>query len=210
LLPIPPERITQSVALVLTCAILWALLVLRLEPPPPPASDPGVQVSLAEAPPTPAPQPQPEKPKPRVVPVRHAAAAPAPDPMPVQAPPADSPDEPVIATSEPEEAPPPPPSHASIEAAYLAALKKNIQDRTHPPDTAAYRFFRPTGEVLVFFFLDRSGAVSQVTMARSSGSHILDTQALFIVSSGHYPPFPEGAFPGETRHYFQVDVEFPK
>jgi hypothetical protein len=36
----------------------------------------------------------------------------------------------------------------------------------------------------------------------------LDAQALNIVQSGHYPPIPERAFPGEPRHVFVVTIEF--
>jgi periplasmic protein TonB len=208
LLRIPPERITQTVALLLTAWLLWLLFTAPGAQREPPPGDPGVQVSLLEVPPAPAPKPEPDKPKPRVVKVLRAAApAAVPEPAPIVAPPADSPEEPVLAAAEPVEAPAPP-THASIEAAYAAALRQNIDARTTAPDTAQYRLLHPTGEVVVRFRLDRGGVLSEVALERTSGSHILDSQALAIVSSGRYPPFPEAAYPGEARHVFRVTIEF--
>jgi TonB family protein len=76
------------------------------------------------------------------------------------------------------------------------------------PDTVAYRLLRPSGSARIRFILDRIGSPGEVAVARTSGSGILDAQALKIVSSGHYPPFPDDAYPGETRHTFIVTIEF--
>jgi protein TonB len=134
------------------------------------------------------------------------------EPEPVLPMPADpdppAPDAPVIAADVPAEPAPAAPSHARVEAAYMAALRENINARTAVPDSAEYRLLKPHGEALVRFFLDRSGMPGQVALQRTSGSHILDAQALHIVSSGRYPPFPESAFPGEAGHSFAVHVEF--
>jgi protein TonB len=206
---IPPERITQGVALLSTVVILWLLFAVHSAEVPQPARDPGVQLSVLEQPPAPAPKVEPEKPKPRIVPVRrpHAPAA-TPDvtPAPSVAPPADSPDEPIVAAVEPFE-PAPPPSHTSIEAAYQLALRQNIDARKELPDTAQNRLLRPHGEAVVRFTLDRGGNVSGVALVRTSGSRIVDEHALHVVSSGHYPPFPEGAYPSELHHFFMVTIE---
>jgi protein TonB len=206
---IPPERITQGVALVSTVVILWLLFAGRSAELLHPARDPGVQLSVLEQPPAPAPKVEPEKPKPRIVPVRrpHVPVV-IPDvmPTPIVAPPAESPDEPVVAAVEPSEAAPPS-SHASIEAAYQAALRQNIDARKELPDTAQNRLLRPHGEAVVRFTLDRGGNVSGVALVRTSRSNIVDEHALHVVSSGHYPPFPEGAFPGELHHAFMVTIE---
>ena len=58
------------------------------------------------------------------------------------------------------------------------------------------------------FVVTRSGEVKSVTLLRSSGSGILDEEALEIVSSGHYPSMPEQAYLGEARHTFVVTIEF--
>jgi TonB family protein len=97
---------------------------------------------------------------------------------------------------------------ASIEAAYGAALRANIDARTHPPDSVEYRLLRPSGAARVRFLLDRSGNPSEVAIAHTSGSRLLDEQAVRIVSSGHYPPFPEAAWRGQVRHFFIVTIEF--
>jgi TonB family protein len=99
-------------------------------------------------------------------------------------------------------------SHASIESAYAAALRQNVDERTAAPNTAEYRLLKPSGAAQVRFVLDRAGEPRGVSIARTSGSRILDHQALDIVASGRYPPFPETAFPGETQHAFIVTIEF--
>lgn len=208
---ISPEHITQAAAAVLTALILWQLFAAPGPPPrQPPLTDPGVRLSLEEAPTPPAPQPEPPKPKPRTLPVQHHPMQPEPEPLipvPVDPDPP-APDAPVIAADVPAVPAPAGPSHASVEAAYMAALRENINARTALPDTAEYRLLKPQGEALVRFLLDRNGTPGQVALQRTSGSHILDAQALHIVSSGRYPPFPEAAFPGEASHLFVVHVEF--
>jgi TonB family protein len=99
-------------------------------------------------------------------------------------------------------------SHASIEAAYAAALRENVDARTDVPNTPEYRLLKPSGAAQVCFTLDRGGNPTNVAVSRPSGSKILDVQALRIVASGHYPPFPDAAFPGEQRHIFVVTIEF--
>lgn len=196
-----------------TAAILWALYVERDKAElRPPANDPGIRISLLQEEPVPEPpKVEPERPKPRETPVKRPAAAPAPAPAPdLPAPVTTDPpaaDAPVIMAAEPP-APATPVSHASIEAAYAAALRQNIDARTAVPDTVAYRLLRPSGSARIRFVLDRLGSPSDVGVARTSGSGILDAQALKIVSSGHYPPFPGDAYPGETRHVFIITIEF--
>jgi periplasmic protein TonB len=208
---ISPELLTQTAAIVFTAAILWTLYTehdradLR-----PPANDPGIRISLLQEEPAPEPpKAEPERPKPRETTVKRAAAAPAPMPdLPAPAvtdPPAT--DAALAMAAEPP-APATPVSHASIEAAYAAALRQNIDARTAVPDSVAYRLLRPSGSARIRFVLDRIGSPGEVGIARTSGSGILDAQAVRIVSSGHYPPFPDDAYPGESRHVFIVTIEF--
>lgn len=208
---ISPEHITQTAAVLLTLGILWALVQHRAHRLEQPVSDPGVRISLEEPPAPAPPKVEPPTPKPRTTPVRLRAMVPAvtADALaPVMSYPVQAPaDVPVIAAAEPSDSAPPV-SRASVEAAYAAAVRQNIDARTTVPDTAEYRMLRPHGSVEVRFFLDRSGNPSAVALQRSSGSHILDAQALHIVSSGRYPPFPATAFTGEARHPFLVTIEF--
>lgn len=203
-------------AVALTGAILWTLQIennrvkLRAH-----AEGPGIELSLEQAPPTPEPPtPEPVRPQPHEKPVRRAVAQPAaamPDaPVPVVTnpdPTAEISDAPVIMAAEPAASPAGGASHA-IEAAYAAALRQNVDARTTVPTSAEYRLMKPSGETQIRFVLDRLGNASEVVVARSSGSHLLDRQALNIVATGRYPPFPEAAFPGETRHVFLVTIEF--
>ena len=99
-------------------------------------------------------------------------------------------------------------SAANIEAQYAAALRTNIDSRTTVPNSLEYRLFKPRGAARVSFTLERDGTADRAAVVHGSGSNILDRQALNIVQSGRYPPFPERAFPGEARHVFVVTIEF--
>jgi len=205
-----PEFVTQSMALAFTAAALFALHARG--PTPAPAvqmHDPGVMISLLEeAPAPPAPHVEPPKPVPHAAAARRPAPAPAAAPMTIAADPAPDADAPVMLPAE-AAAPPPPASHASVEAAYAAALRENVDARTEVPKSAEYRLLKPSGAPQVCFTLDRGGGnPSNVAVTHRSGSTILDAQALRIVAAGHYPPFPEAAFPGEQRHVFVVTIEF--
>jgi TonB family protein len=119
-----------------------------------------------------------------------------------------TPDAPAVVEAAEAAPAPAPVSDASIEAAYLAVLNADIHARTLPPDTPAYRLLSPTGSVRVRFVLDRTGSPTEVAVDRTSGSHILDTQGVHIVASGHYHPFPDGLYPGQKRHPFVITVNF--
>jgi outer membrane biosynthesis protein TonB len=205
-----PEFVTQSMALAFTAAALLALHARG--PAPAPAvqmHDPGVRISLLEeVPAPPAPHVEPPKPLPHAAAARRPAPAPVAAPMTIAADAAPQPDAPMMLPAE-AAAPPPAASHASVEAQYAAALRENVDARTEVPKTAEYRLLKPSGAPQVCFTLDRGGGNPRdVAVKHRSGSTILDTQALRIVAAGHYPPFPEAAFPGEQRHVFVVTIEF--
>jgi protein TonB len=162
----------------------------------------SLQAAQPEATPTPPPPRRTEK-RQRVL---KAAPAP-PEPLPVEelAAPADA------ALVAAPAAPPPGPATASkpdLESLYTAQLLADITRRNHPPDSAQYRLQHPHGEVQVRFVLLRSGEPRTVSVARSSGSAVLDQEAVRVVASGHYPPMPEKAFVGETQHTFLVTIEY--
>ncbi len=181
-------------------------------------NNPAIQVELAPDPAPAAPRvpdpPAPQPPKPR--PVRkkepaHQEAAPA--SLPLMAETAETPavnDPATPAQDSGSEAPAAPDRAAAgtIEAQYAATLRTNIDARTVAPDSIEYRLRRPKGETRVNFTLDRAGSVLTVGVARTSGSDILDRQAVKIVKTGRYPPFPQAAFSGEPRHSFLVTLEF--
>jgi protein TonB len=207
-------------ALLFTVAVIGAtVLEERNDPREMVMSNPAIQVELAPDPAPPAPRipdpPVPQPPRPRPVlkkePVHHEAA---PASLPLMAETAETPavdDRP----APPQEAGPDAPSApdraaaaGTIEAQYAATLRTNIDARTVVPDSIEYRLRRPKGETRVNFTLDRAGSVLAVSVARTSGSEILDHQAIRIVRAGLYPPFPQSAFRGESRHSFLVTLEF--
>lgn len=56
--------------------------------------------------------------------------------------------------------------------------------------------------------ISRNGTVSGVRLAHSSGSAILDRQALANVASGGYPAMPEAAFAGQAQRSFTIRITF--
>jgi len=172
-------------------------------------SERAIELTVQLAPPETPPAPPPPLPPPRVK-MRRTVAPPArvtpPDPLPVENAPAAVDAVPLAAA-----APAPAPAaetHPDLEAQYAAELRADIDWRTQPPDSARYRLQRPSGEVRVRFVVLRSGETQAVVLLRSSGSPLLDEQALKIVSAGHYPAMPAKAFVGEAQHPFVVTIEF--
>jgi periplasmic protein TonB len=170
-----------------------------------PAIELTVQLAQPETPPAPPPPPQPPRVK-----THRAILQPAPepvDPLPVE-------NEPVPVDAVPVAAYVPAPAPAAetrpdLEAQYAATLYADIDRRKHPPDSPQYRLHHPSGEVRVGFTILRSGASQGVTVERSSGSAILDQEALRLVASGQYPAMPAKAFVGQAQHRFAITIAFP-
>lgn len=202
---------SDGTALLLTVLLgATVLMVLYALPPQLPrlAHDREVALTLEAAPPVP---PAPLVPSPQPPQKRHLTALrreQTPDPPPVAADPAPADITPLAAIAAAE---PPAPSgraHPDLDARYAAELRADIDGRASPPDTAQYRLHHPFGETRVRFVVLRSGAPEGAAIERSSGSALLDEQAIRIVASGHYPPMPAEAFIGESRHVFVVTIEF--
>jgi TonB family protein len=171
---------------------------------------PAIELTLQSQQPAETP-PAPPKPAPRPPSKRRVQPLPAALPVPSAPLPAASEVAPPAAALVAASAPAPtgsPEARPDLEAQYAAALRADIDSRTHAPDSLQYRLRRPSGEVRVRFVLERSGELQEATLLRSSGSSVLDQAALAIVSSGHYPPMPAQAFAGEVRHTFVVTIEF--
>jgi protein TonB len=214
-----PEGVSHTLALVFTIGVIAAAVVRQenvLHETP--MNNPAIQVELAPDPDPPAPRvpdpPVPQPPKPRLVQkkelVQHEVA---PASLPLMAEAAetpavnDLPTPPQDAASE-EPAAPERAVAGTLEAQYAATLRTNIDARTVVPDSVDYRLRRPRGETRVSFTLDREGSVLGAKIAHTSGSDILDRQAVGIVKAGRYPPFPQAAFRDESRHSFLVTLEF--
>ncbi len=220
-------RATADIAAALFTAGVVAFVIIN--PPSRPAEKPEapkptqVTLSVVEEPPPPPPQPapppEPEPPPPPQVVASPLPAPPPPRPRPVVRPPRPHPPR-VIQ----QEAPAPPvehppteaparraqqaPENHSAEAAYIGRLHGLVARNTVPPGGAAYRLTHPSGEAQIGFSLSRAGAVSNVRVISSSGSPLLDRQAIAIVSGGRYPPIPDNVYPGAATHAFSVPVAF--
>lgn len=147
----------------------------------PAAADPAPAESAAAADAAPA---VPEN-APETAPARQAAAAPAAAPAPAATPAA---------------AITPPPSHA-----YSATLLTWLERYRDYPRAARLR--RIEGEVRLHLALDRSGQLSELSLARASGFSVLDEAALNMARrAAPYPP-PVIA-QGQSTVAFVVPVQF--
>jgi periplasmic protein TonB len=169
------------------------------------APDRPFELSLRSAQPETPPAPVPRRIEKRQRVSRPAPAPPEPVPLTEQAAPTDAElvAAPAAAPAATEVA-----SKPDLESLYTAQLLADIKRRNHPPDSAQYHLQHPHGEVQVRFVLLRNGEPRTVSVARSSGSTILDQEAVKVVASGHYPPMPAKAFVGETQHTFLVTIEY--
>jgi TonB family protein len=158
---------------------------------------------------TPKPQPVPKQRE--VVKPRAAVAAAAAPAEATAAVSAAIPEEAAVVAAAASSASEPPPrssANADLEAQYAAALRDDIDRRTHSPDFAHNHLRRVAGEVRVSFVVTRAGQPTAVALLHSSGSPSLDQSALAVVSSGHYAPMPAAIFANEPEHLFEVTIEF--
>lgn len=222
------ELASNAASAALTAALIAALLAAPRLPPPvrPEAPKPtAVTLSVVEEPPPPPPAaPPPPAPEPPPPPVQTAPSPlpppPPPRPRHVQRPKPHPVPRPIEAPETPVTTPTPPapayarlaqqaPENHSAEGAYIGRLHAIVAGATTPPAGAAYRLSHPSGEALVGFILSRRGALGAVRLIRSSGSALLDAQAVAIVGRCRFPPMPEDVYPGQAAHPFSVPVNFP-
>ncbi len=186
---------------------------------PPPSEPPPPEPPLPEPPP---PEPPPPEPLPIITPPT-APAAPRALPTPrvqpprvpravsrppfVQTQPSSPPN---LATPHPAAtaATAAPVSSASADSSYTGSIRAIIDRRNVPPDTAEYRLLHPHGTAEIGYTIARNGAVSGVRLVHSSGSPILDRQALANVAAGGYPSMSEAAFAGQAQHSFTIRITF--
>lgn len=225
-----PLALSSSLALLLGAVLLWKLspglsqaleapapeTVVRLDdalpdPPPPPSTwpQPPTPAAVPQAQPTPAaparpsPAPTPESAHPEAVPV----APPPPAPAPVA--PAPVAPAPVAAPTPP--APPPVDTAAQARQAsaqYVSQLRAYLNSIKRYPNSREARQLRPTGVVKAWLELDRNGQLLEAGLEASSGTALLDNEALRTLRNGRYPAFPAEAFGGEARHRFVVPLEY--
>jgi protein TonB len=90
------------------------------------------------------------------------------------------------------------------ETYVLAYLEKN---KKYPTDRQA-RESRPEGTVKVYLELNRLGQVHGFGILQSSGSNLLDAEAIKVIKFASLPPFPEDSFIGESTHRFVANLKY--
>lgn len=90
------------------------------------------------------------------------------------------------------------------EGLVLAALEKT---KRYPTSREA-RERRSEGVVRVWLTLDRSGNLLDCGLLNSSGSNLLDNEAIRTAKRAVYPAFPNSVFPGESSHRFTTSLKF--
>jgi protein TonB len=181
-------------------------LIEELKPPPPPPP-PDLPKPTTPPPPTvmqvPVPVVIPQvTPPPQITP---------PPPAPVAPPPTNAPP-PVEAIRAPAPAPAPAaaPSTrtASPEDIYVSGLRSYLNSIKKYPNSREARQLKPQGTVKLKLEIDRAGQLLNATVESTSGSLLLDNEALRTVRNGRFPAIPADAFAGQATKTFIVPVEY--
>ena len=104
--------------------------------------------------------------------------------------------------------PAPAPSSASIESGYVATVRAQLNANKRYPTGREASLQRPSGKAVVWFVLNRNGALNDAGIEDSSNSIILDNAALSTVRRTPYAAWPEGSWPGQSQHRFTVTLDF--
>lgn len=96
----------------------------------------------------------------------------------------------------------------AAKGAYEATLLAYLERIKRYPSSREARQTRPRGVVRVWLELDRSGRLLGSGVADSSGSNLLDGEALRTIRGGTYPSFPEHEYPGESKHQFTAALSY--
>lgn len=187
---------------------------------PPPAPLPPRQ---AQRPPAPLPAPAPERtpaPAPALNPpapspaaqVTAGQATTSASPTATQSParPAATPPSPAAAPPVTPAAPAAPaaPAHLAVEAGYVSQLRALLDASKRYPSGREASLRRPQGRVVVWFVLNRSGALQDAGIEQASDFHLLDQAALSTVRRAAFPPMPSAAWPAAGAHRFTATLDF--
>jgi protein TonB len=104
--------------------------------------------------------------------------------------------------------PAPAPSSASMESSYVATVRAQLNANKRYPTGREASLQRPSGKAVVWFVLNRNGALHEAGIEDSSNSIILDNAALSTVRRTSYANWPEGSWPGQSQHRFTVTLDF--
>jgi protein TonB len=100
------------------------------------------------------------------------------------------------------------PAKPSAAAGYEAQLLAYLERIKRYPTSREARLSQPQGVVKLWLDISRSGALVAAGLLNSSGSNILDTEALRTVRTAQFPPFSEQVFPNEASHRFSVSLKY--
>lgn len=96
----------------------------------------------------------------------------------------------------------------NVEAQYAGQVRSYLDSIKRYPSSREARQLRPEGVVKVWLVLDRSGALQDTGVEQSAGTALLDSEALRTVHQGHYPAWPDDAWPGQSTHRFVISIEY--
>lgn len=100
------------------------------------------------------------------------------------------------------------PAKPSAAAGYEAQLLAYLERIKRYPTSREARLSQPQGVVKLWLDISRSGALVAVGLLNSSGSNILDSEALRTVRTAQFPPFSDQVFPNEASHRFSVSLKY--
>ncbi len=102
----------------------------------------------------------------------------------------------------------PPPVTPSAVGLYEAQLRAYLEKIKRYPTSREARLTRPQGAVRVWLEISRAGQLLGAGIMSSSGSNLLDGEALKTLKTGSYPSIPEEAFAGESSHKFSATLSY--
>ena len=100
------------------------------------------------------------------------------------------------------------PASSSVSSVYEAQLRAYLEKIKRYPTSREARLTRPQGAVRVWLEISRSGQVLGAGVLSSSGSNLLDGEALKTLKNGFYPAFPDEAYVGESAHKFSATLSY--
>lgn len=100
------------------------------------------------------------------------------------------------------------PVRSSMTISYEAQLLAYLERIKRYPTSREARLSQPQGVTKLWLEISRSGALISAGLLQSSGSNLLDSEALRTVRTAQFPAFPEQAFGGESSHRFSVSLKY--
>lgn len=97
---------------------------------------------------------------------------------------------------------------ADLQSGYERQVLAALERAKRYPTSREARLTRPQGAARIWVEIGRDGRTLDVGLAHSSGSNLLDAQALSTARPIVYPPFPEAAFNGAASHRFIATLKY--